>query len=134
MVYYNLCLVFVQLLVLRLSLVRLGHETNQPKTGYSGFRYRSSRFPRFAQSSGRLRRPYYPCHGLNGDRPYFPHKKNFCQTHRILFFTSSNIQSITIFTFVNPFYFIRKDKCRFYIMFSLRNATWIFTVENTLNF
>ncbi|MDD7609839.1 MAG: hypothetical protein PUJ82_02805 [Spirochaetales bacterium] len=34
------------------------------KTGYSGFRYRSSRFPRFAQSSGHLWCPYYPCHGL----------------------------------------------------------------------
>ena len=34
------------------------------KTGYSGFRYRSSRFPRFAQSSGHLWCPYYPCHCL----------------------------------------------------------------------
>ncbi|MDD7609893.1 MAG: hypothetical protein PUJ82_03075 [Spirochaetales bacterium] len=35
------------------------------KTGYSGFRYRSSRFPRFAQSSGHLWCPYYPCHERN---------------------------------------------------------------------
>ncbi|MDD7609965.1 MAG: hypothetical protein PUJ82_03450 [Spirochaetales bacterium] len=27
-----------------------------------GVPLRSSRFPRFAQSSGRLRRSYYPCH------------------------------------------------------------------------
>ncbi|MDD7611911.1 MAG: hypothetical protein PUJ82_13465 [Spirochaetales bacterium] len=31
---------------------------------YPGFRYRSSRFPRSAQSSGHLWCPYYPCHGL----------------------------------------------------------------------
>ena len=35
------------------------------KTGYPGFRYRSSRFPRFAQSSGHLWCPYYPCHERN---------------------------------------------------------------------
>ncbi|MDD7611635.1 MAG: hypothetical protein PUJ82_12025, partial [Spirochaetales bacterium] len=32
---------------------------------YPGFRYRSSRFPRFAQSSGHLWCPYYPCHERN---------------------------------------------------------------------
>ncbi|MDY4526083.1 MAG: hypothetical protein SPE03_13720 [Treponema sp.] len=42
----------------------LGWLFASQKTGYPGFRYRSSRFPRFAQSSGRLWRPYYPCHGL----------------------------------------------------------------------
>ena len=48
---------------------KLGKQTNQ-KTGYSGLRYRFSRFPRFAQSSGRLRRPYYPCHILNSKKTF----------------------------------------------------------------
>ena len=42
----------------------LGWLFASQKSGYPGFRYRSSRFPRFAQSSGHLWCPYYPCHGL----------------------------------------------------------------------
>ena len=43
----------------------LGWLFASQKTGYPGFRYRSSRFPRFAQSSGHLWCPYYPCHERN---------------------------------------------------------------------
>ncbi|MDY4831031.1 MAG: hypothetical protein SO161_00720 [Treponema sp.] len=68
----------------------LGWLFASQKTGYPGFRYRSSRFPRFAQSSGRLWRPYYPCHVLQ-------HEPG-TDLNLILFFQKKSIK-IAVFLF-----------------------------------